>query len=102
MCTILDEESREFLYLFGETPDRDFFAITEIDDLSRGFGTIRQLDERIGDISYMTERTGLLTIPIHSNVLALQGLIYETRDNHTILACLSRANGIEKSGTSHG
>src|SRR5207248_1432333 len=79
----------------------DGFVAAKVDHLAGGLGTIKQTDHRRNNIRYIREAPGLLARSINLDRLVLQCFADETRDDHSVIASLPRADGVEKAADHH-
>jgi hypothetical protein len=82
---------------FSEFTNREFVRVADVDRTRHVVGRRHHAEHRVDQIVDIAERTGLTAIAVDRDLLALQGLHDEIRDDAAVVGMHARAVRIEDS-----
>src|SRR4051794_1546414 len=88
--------SRPLDHALREVEDRDLAGAAEIENVANGRIAVEEGEERTHGVVHVAEAAALRAVVVDGQILARQRLLDETREDHPVLACLTRADGVEE------
>src|SRR5215217_499840 len=87
---------RDLFYALGQLEYRDLDVRADVEDLPNRVRVIHQLDERANHVADVTKTAALFSIAINRDRTARNRLLHERRNDHAVLARLSRPDCVEE------